>query len=143
MHEVLMASTLDNLLFGTLFSIMRSLALNEYQVANRLVINGQPSFRQNMVRLVIALSGGILVGIILTGLGYAISFIKCASLRKWSLLALFLTMIVAVPVVADWTNYSEGKYFCLLLASYLLQLLYGHHNPSLPTKTLDHLFLYL
>jgi NhaP-type Na+/H+ or K+/H+ antiporter len=28
MHEVLMASTLDNLLFGTLFSIMRSLALN-------------------------------------------------------------------------------------------------------------------
>ncbi len=54
-----------------------------------------------MMRLVIALSGGIIVGIILTGIGYAISFVHSARLRKWSLLALFLTMIVAVPVVAD------------------------------------------
>lgn len=143
MHEVLMATTLDNLLFGTLFSIMRSLALNEYQVANRLVFNGQPSFRQNMTRLVIALSGGIIVGIILTGIGYAISFIHGARLRKWSLLVLFLTMIVAVPVVADQTKYSEGKYFCLILTAYLLQKLFGHHSPDLPTKTLEHLFVYM
>lgn len=30
MHEVMVATTIDNLIFGTLFGIMRNLAINEY-----------------------------------------------------------------------------------------------------------------
>jgi hypothetical protein len=58
---------------------------------------GSYSVKQIIIRLFIAISAGIIGGVIFAAIVYAISMIKRHALRRWLLFFEFLVMVISIP----------------------------------------------
>ncbi len=103
---------------------------------------GSYSVKQIIIRLFIAISAGIIGGVIFAAIVYAISMIKRHALRRWLLFFEFLVMVISIPWLADRLRYPEAKFIAIIIAGYSVERILGADNDDLPIHEFDKIILF-